>query len=69
MNNNVKEIMNKAIKELIEEKENLNRAIEDIIYDDMEHVLNNSDLSEINKIKEQINYIYDLIGKIDEVIR
>lgn len=69
MNNNVKEIMNKAIKELIEEKENLNRAIEDIIYDDMEHVLNNSDLSEINKIKEQINYIYDLIGKIDEVVR
>lgn len=69
MNNNVKEIMNKAIKELIEEKENLNRAIEDIIYDDMEHVLNNSDLYEINKIKEQINYIYDLIGKIDEVIR
>lgn len=69
MNNNVKEIMNKAIKELIEEKENLNRAIEDIIYDDMEHVLNNSDLSEINKIKEQINYIYDLIEKIDEVMR
>ena len=69
MNNNIKEIMNKAIKELIEEKENLNRAIEDIIYDDMEHVLNNSDLFEINKIKEQINYIYDLIEKIDEVIR
>ena len=69
MNNNVKEIMNKAIKELIQEKENLNRTIEDIIYDDMEHVLNNSDLFEINKIKEQINYIYDLIGKIDEVIR
>ena len=69
MNNNVKEIINKAIQELIEEKENLNRAIEDIIYDDMEHVLNNSDLSEINKIKEQINYIYDLIGKIDEVLR
>lgn len=69
MNNNIKEIMNKTIKELIQEKENLNRAIEDIIYDDMEHVLNNSDLSEINKIKEQINYIYDLIGKIDEVIR
>lgn len=69
MNNNVEEIINKAIKELMEEKENLNRAIEDIIYDDMEHVLNNSDLSEINKIKEQINYIYDLIGKIDEVIR
>lgn len=69
MNNNVKEIMNRTIKELIEEKENLNRSIDDIIYDDMEHVLNNSDLSEINKIKEQINYIYDLIGKIDEVIK
>lgn len=69
MNNNVKEIMNRTIKELIEEKENLNRAIDDIIYDDMEHVLNNSDLVEINKIKTQINYIYDLIGKIDEVIK
>ena len=67
--NNVKNIMNKTIKELIEEKESLNRDIDDIIYGDMEHLLTNKDLLEINKIKTQISYIYDLIGKIDEVIR
>ena len=65
MNNNIKNIMNRTIGELMCEKERLNEEINDIIYGDMEHLLNKNDLLEINKIKEQINYIYDLIGEID----
>lgn len=65
MNNNIKNIMNRTIGELMCEKERLNEEINDIIYGDMEHSLNKNDLLEINKIKEQINYIYDLIGEID----
>lgn len=73
MNNNIKEtikeIINKTISALINEKERLNEDIEDIIYGDMEHTLNSSDLLEINKIKTHINYIYNLIEKLDEEIR
>lgn len=69
MNNNVKEIINKTISELINEKENLNRDIDDIIYRDMEHLLNNKDLLEINKIKTHINYIYNLIEKLDKEMK
>lgn len=69
MNNNVKEIINKTISELINEKENLNGDIDDIIYGDMEHLLDNKDLLEINKIKTHINYIYNLIEKLDKEIR
>lgn len=69
MNNNVENIMNKTIKELIEEKENLNRDIDDIIYGDMEHLLTNKDLLEINKIKANIHYIYELIEKLDKEMK
>lgn len=69
MNNNIKEIISKTISELITEKERLNEDIEDIIYGDMEHLLNNNDLLEINKIKTHINYIYNLIEKLDKEIR
>lgn len=69
MNNNVKEIINKTISELINEKENLNRDIDDIIYGDMEHLLNNKDLLEINKIKANIHYIYELIEKLDKEMK
>ena len=69
MNNNVKEIINKTISELINEKENLNRDIDDIIYGDMEHLLDNKDLLEINKIKENIHYIYELIEKLDKEMK
>ena len=69
MNNNVENIMNKTIKELIEEKENLNRDIDDIIYGDMEHLLTSKDLLEINKIKANIHYIYELIEKLDKEMK
>ena len=69
MNNSVKEIIGKAITDLINEKERLNADIEDIIYSDMEHLLTNKDLLEINKIKAQIKFIYDLIEKLDKEIR
>ena len=69
MNNNIKEIIGKTISALIDEKERLNEDINDIIYGDIEHLLNNNDLLEINKIKTHINYIYNLIEKLDKEIR
>ena len=69
MNNNIKEIISKTISALIDEKERLNGDINDIIYGDMEHLLNNNDLLEINKIKTHINYIYNLIEKLDKEVR
>ena len=69
MNNNIKEIISKTISALITEKERLNEDINDIIYGDMEHLLNNNDLLEINKIKTHINYIYNLIEKLDTEVR
>lgn len=69
MNKNIREIITKTISELITEKERLNEDINDIIYGDMEHLLDNNDLLEINKIKTHINYIYNLIEKLDKEIR
>lgn len=65
MNKNIREIISKTISELITEKERLNEDIEDIIYGDMGYVLKGKDFDEINKIREEINYIYELIGKLN----
>ena len=65
MNKNIRNILLETINNLINEKERLNQDIEDIIYSDMGYVLKGKDLDEVNKIREQINYIYELIGKLN----
>ena len=65
MNKNIREIITRTINELITEKERLNEYIDDIIYSDMGYVLKGKDFDEINKIREEINYIYELIGKLN----
>lgn len=65
MNKNIREIITRTINELITEKERLNEDIDDIIYSDMGYVLKGKDFDEINKIREEINYIYELIGKLN----
>lgn len=65
MNKNIREIISKTISELITEKERLNEDIDDIIYSDMGYVLKDKDFDNINKIRGEINYIYELIGKLN----
>ena len=60
-----KEIINKTINYLIQEKQRLNEEIDDIIYSDMGYVLKEKELKEINDIKKEIQYIYELIGRFE----
>ena len=60
-----KEIINKTINYLIQERQRLNEEIDDIIYSDMGYKLKEKELKEINDIKEEINYIHELIGRFE----
>lgn len=60
-----KVIIDRTIKFLIDEKQRLNESIDDIIYSDMGYELKEKDLKEINNIKKEIQYIYELIGKFE----
>ena len=60
-----KEIINKTINYLIQEKQRLNEEIDDIIYSDMGYELKEKELKEINDIKKEIQYIYELIGRFE----
>lgn len=60
-----KVIIDRTIKFLIDEKQKLNESIDDIIYSDMGYELTERELKEINDIKKEIQYIYELIGKFE----
>ena len=58
-------IINNAIKDLINLKQNLNEEIEDIIYGDMNKVLSIKDAEKINELKYEIKFIYDIIETLE----
>lgn len=58
-------IINNAIKDLINLKQNLNEEIEDIIYGDMNKVLSIKDAEKINELKYEIKFIYGIIETLE----
>lgn len=64
----VKELILKFNSDLINKKEELNEEINDIIYGDMERKLTINDVVKINKIRKQINLLYEVIEYTDKKV-
>lgn len=64
----VKELILKFNSDLINKKEELNEEINDIIYGDMERKLTINDTVKINKIRKQINLLYEVIEYTDKKV-
>lgn len=64
----VKELILKFNSDLINKKEELNEEINDIIYGDMERKLTINDIVKINKIRKQINSLYEVIEYTDKKV-
>lgn len=64
----VKELILKFNSDLINKKEELNEEINDIIYGDMERKLTINDIVKINKIRKQINLLYEVIEYTDKKV-
>lgn len=65
----IKELILKFNSDLIDKKEELNERINDIIYGDMKRKLSINDTVKINKIRDNINMLYDIIKYIDTKLR
>ena len=64
----IKELILKFNSDLINKKEGLNEEINDIIYGDMERKLTINDVVKINKIRKQINLLYEVIEYTDKKV-
>lgn len=64
----IKELILKFNSDLINKKEELNEEINDIIYGDMERKLTINDVVKINKIRKQINLLYEVIEYTDKKV-
>ena len=64
----VKDLILKFISDLINKKEELNEEINDIIYGDIERKLTINDVVKINKIRKQINLLYEVIEYTDKKV-
>lgn len=64
----IKELILKFNSDLINKKEELNEEINDIIYGDMERKLTINDIVKINKIRKQINLLYEVIEYTDKKV-
>lgn len=64
----VEELILKFNSDLINKKEELNEEINDIIYGDMERKLTINDIVKINKIRKQINSLYEVIEYTDKKV-
>ena len=64
----VKELILKFNSDLINKKEELNEEINDIIYGDMERKLTINDIVKIDKIRKQINSLYEVIEYTDKKV-
>lgn len=64
----VKDLILKFNSDLINKKEELNEEINDIIYGDMERKLTINDVVKINKIRKQINLLYEVIEYTDKKV-
>lgn len=64
----VKELILKFNSDLINKKEELNEEINDTIYGDMERKLTINDIVKINKIRKQINLLYEVIEYTDKKV-
>lgn len=65
----IKAVLLGIIDDLVWRKETLTEIIDDIIYGDMNKKLNERDMSEINKIKKDINVLYETIKYLDDNVR
>lgn len=66
---NIKNVLLGIIDDLVCKKDTLTEMIDDIIYGDMNKRLNERDMSEINKIKKDINVLYETIKYLDDNVR
>ena len=64
----VKELILKFNSDLINKQEELNEEINDIIYGDMERKLTINDIVKIDKIRKQINSLYEVIEYTDKKV-
>lgn len=64
--------MNKIINELIELKEDYNKIIEEIIYENLNNDeeykdLTKAEINQINELRKNVFYIYEAISILDKV--